>query len=167
MTEPVRIVTTINGVSRSLTVAPNLVVADLLREQLAFTGCKIGCDQAVCGSCTVLIDDMPTAACATFAFELDGKSVTTIEGLSADGSHPVQEAFLWNSAFQCGFCTPGMILSVVALLKLHPNPTEPTIREWLNANICRCTGYQGIVNAVRQVARMAQENSEEGEHGDC
>jgi aerobic-type carbon monoxide dehydrogenase small subunit (CoxS/CutS family) len=166
MTEPLQIVTTINGVSRSLTIAPNLVVADLLREQLALTGCKIGCDQAVCGSCTVLVDDMPMAACATFAFELDGKSVTTIEGLSADGSHPVQQAFLRNSAFQCGFCTPGMILSVVALLKLHPNPNDSTIREWLNANICRCTGYQAIVDAVRQAASMAQKNSEAGKHGD-
>ena len=157
MIASVEIALDVNGVSHVLSVLPNLVVADLLREELALTGCKIGCDQSVCGGCTVLVDGMPVAACATFAFELDGKSVTTIEGLSPDGLHPVQRAFLALSAFQCGFCTPGMILSVVALLKRHPDPDEMTIREWLNANICRCTGYQTIVDAVLLATRLAQE----------
>ena len=109
----------------------------------------------MCGACTVLVDGMPTTACTSFAFEFDGKALTTIEGLAAGGVlDPVQRAFLEHGAFQCGFCTPGMILSVKALLARHPDPDEPLIRQWLNANICRCTGYQMIVEAVRAVARV-------------
>jgi carbon-monoxide dehydrogenase small subunit len=123
------------------------------------TGCKVGCDQAVCGACTILVDGEPQTACTTFAFELDGKTVTTIEGLGsglANGTlHPVQRAFLDHTAFQCGFCTPGMILSVTALLARHPDPDEATIRRWLNANICRCTGYAMIIDAVKAAARAA------------
>jgi carbon-monoxide dehydrogenase small subunit len=155
MTAPIDIAVTINGKPHRLSVAPNRVLADLLREDLQLTGCKIGCDQAVCGACTVLVDDRPATACTTFAFELDGKSVLTIEGLGNGALHPVQRAFLDNTAFQCGFCTPGMILSVTALLARHPDPDEVTIRLWLNANICRCTGYQMIVDAVRDAARSA------------
>ncbi len=155
MTTPVVITVTVNGVSHGLEVAPNQVVADLLRDDLRLTGCKIGCDQAVCGACTVLVDGLPTAACATFAFELDGRTVTTIEGLADSTLHPVQRAFLDHTAFQCGFCTPGMILSVTALLARHPDPDETTIRRWLNANICRCTGYQMIVEAVLAAAKAA------------
>jgi carbon-monoxide dehydrogenase small subunit len=104
----------------------------------------------------VLVDGVPVTACTTFAFELDGKQVTTIEGLSeGDRLHPVQRAFLEHGAFQCGFCTPGMILSTVALLGRHPNPDEALIVEWLNANICRCTGYRMIVAAIRAAAAMA------------
>jgi carbon-monoxide dehydrogenase small subunit len=143
---------TVNGTRRRLSVAPNQVLADLLREELQLTGCKIGCDQAVCGACTVLVDGLPMTACTTFAFELDGKALTTIEGLSDGALHPVQQAFLEHTAFQCGFCTPGMILSVAALLARHPDPDEATIRQWLNANICRCTGYQMIIDAVRAAA---------------
>jgi carbon-monoxide dehydrogenase small subunit len=153
MSAPIAITVTINGARRQLAVPPNRVVADLLRDDLQLTGCKIGCDQAVCGACTVLVDGLPTAACTTFAFELDGKTVTTIEGLGAAADHPVQRAFLAHTAFQCGFCTPGMILSVTALLARHPDPDEATIRQWLNANICRCTGYQMIIDAVRAAAR--------------
>jgi aerobic carbon-monoxide dehydrogenase small subunit len=143
---------TVNGTRRRLSVAPNQVLADLLREELQLTGCKIGCDQAVCGACTVLVDGLPATACTTFAFELDGKALTTIEGLSDGALHPVQQAFLEHTAFQCGFCTPGMILSVAALLARYPDPDEATIRQWLNANICRCTGYQMIIDAVRAAA---------------
>ena len=133
---------------------PRRVVADLLREDLQLPGCKIGCDQAVCGACTVLVDDLPVTACTTFAFELEGKAVTTIEGLARDGGlHPIQRAFLEHGAFQCGFCTPGMILSVKALLARHPDPNEGLIRQWLSANICRCTGYQTIVEAVRAAVK--------------
>jgi carbon-monoxide dehydrogenase small subunit len=153
MTAPIPVTVTINGARRQLTVPPNQVVADLLRDDLQLTGCKIGCDQAVCGACTVLVDGLPTAACTTFAFELDGKTVTTIEGLGTAADHPVQRAFLAHTAFQCGFCTPGMILSVTALLARHPDPDEATIRQWLNANVCRCTGYQMIVEAVQAAAR--------------
>ena len=155
MTDAIEVAVTINGRGHRLTVPPRRVLADVLREDLQLLGCKIGCDQAVCGACTVLVDGMPVTACTTFAFELDGKAVTTIEGLAAGGIlDPVQRAFLEHSAFQCGFCTPGMILSVKALLARHPEPDERLIRQWLNANICRCTGYQMIVEAVRAAARI-------------
>ena len=154
MTNAIDITINVNDRVQRLSVLPRRVLADLLRDELQLTGCKIGCDQAVCGACTVLVDDLPVAACATFAFELDGKAVTTIEGLAReDGLHPIQQAFLEHGAFQCGFCTPGMILSVKALLARHPDPDEPLIRQWLSANICRCTGYQMIIEAVRAAAK--------------
>ena len=154
MTDTVEIAVTINGRAHRLSVPPRRVLADVLRDDLHLSGCKIGCDQAVCGACTVLIDDMPITACATFAFEVDGKAVTTIEGLSQGGDlDPVQRAFLEHGAFQCGFCTPGMILSIKALLARRPDPDEALIRQWLDANICRCTGYQMIIEAVRAAAR--------------
>jgi aerobic carbon-monoxide dehydrogenase small subunit len=150
----VDITLTVNGRTHRLNVPPHRVLADLLRDELQLTGCKIGCDQGVCGACTVLVDGMPATACTTFAFELDGKPITTIEGVAAGGElDAVQRAFLDHGAFQCGFCTPGMILSVKALLTRHPDPDEPLIRQWLNANICRCTGYQMIVEAVRAAAK--------------
>ena len=155
MTDMIEIAVTINGRAHRLAVLPRRVLADVLREDLQLLGCKIGCDQAVCGACTVLVDDMPVTACTTFAFELDGKAVMTIEGLAEnDALDPIQRAFLEHGAFQCGFCTPGMILSAKALLARHPDPDEVLIRQWLNANICRCTGYQMIVEAVRAAARM-------------
>jgi carbon-monoxide dehydrogenase small subunit len=154
MSPRIDIAITVNRRPYRLSVPSNRTVADLLREELLLTGCKIGCDQAVCGACTVLVDDLPATACTTFAFELDGKSVTTIEGLSERGAlHPIQRAFLEHSAFQCGFCTPGMILSVKALLDHHRDPDDLTIRQWLGANICRCTGYQMIIEAVRAAAK--------------
>ena len=154
MTSRVDIAITVNRRLHRLSVPPNRVVADLLREDLLLTGCKIGCDHAVCGACTVLVDGLPATACTTFAFELDGTALTTIEGLSDGGAlHPIQRAFLEHSGFQCGFCTPGMILSVKALLDHHRDPDEMTIRQWLGANICRCTGDQMIVEAVRAAAK--------------
>jgi carbon-monoxide dehydrogenase small subunit len=145
---------TVNGRPHRLRIAPRRVVADVLREDLYLTGCKIGCDQAVCGACTVLVDELPVTACTTFAFELDGKSVTTIEGLADEAElHPIQRAFLEHGAFQCGFCTPGMVLSVKALLARHPDPDEKLIRGWLSANICRCTGYRMIIEAVQAAAQ--------------
>jgi aerobic carbon-monoxide dehydrogenase small subunit len=154
MSEPVDITVTVNRRNYRLSVPANRVVADLLREELLLTGCKIGCDQGVCGACTVLVDGLPVTGCTTFAFELDGTAVTTIEGLSDGGAlHPIQRAFLEHNAFQCGFCTPGMILSLKALLGHHPDPDEATIRQWLGANICRCTGYQMIIEAVRAAAK--------------
>jgi carbon-monoxide dehydrogenase small subunit len=154
LTDTIDISVTVNGRIHRLSVPPRRVLADVLREDLQLVGCKIGCDQAVCGACTVLVDGMPMTACTIFTFELDGKAVTTIEGLvEGDGLNPIQRAFLEHGAFQCGFCTPGMILSVTALLARHPEPGEALIRQWLNANICRCTGYQMIVEAVQAVAR--------------
>jgi aerobic-type carbon monoxide dehydrogenase small subunit (CoxS/CutS family) len=154
MISPIDITLAVNRRAHQLKVPPNRIVADLLREELMLTGCKIGCDQGVCGACTVLVDGLPITACTTFAFELDGTAVTTIEGLSEDEKlHPVQRVFLEHHAFQCGFCTPGMILSVKALLDHHCDPDETTIRQWLSANICRCTGYQMIIEAVRAAAK--------------
>jgi carbon-monoxide dehydrogenase small subunit len=154
VTGAIDITLTVNGRTYRLSVPPRRMLADLLRDELRLTGCKIGCDQAVCGACTVLVDEMPVTACATFAFEVDGKAVTTIEGLGCAGAlHPIQQAFLEHGALQCGFCTPGMILSVKALLARYPDPDEPLIRQWLSANICRCTGYQMIIEAVRAAAK--------------
>jgi aerobic carbon-monoxide dehydrogenase small subunit len=154
MSGPIAITVTVNGRTHRLGVPPQRVAADLLREDLQLTGCKIGCDQGVCGACTVLADGVPITGCTTFAFELDGKTVTTIEGLAEGGAlHPIQRAFLDRGAFQCGFCTPGMILSVTALLARHPDPDEALIRQWLNANICRCTGYRMIIEAVQAAAK--------------
>src|SRR5271154_186391 len=128
MTDTIEIAVTINRRTHRLTVPPRRVLADVLREDLQLLGCKIGCDQAICGACTVLVDDLPVTACTTFAFELDGRSVTTIEGMANDDTlHPIQRAFLEHGGFQCGFCTPGMVLSVKALLARHPDPDEATI----------------------------------------
>lgn len=142
---------TVNGMVRECEVAPSTVLADVLRETLGLQGCKIACDQSVCGACTVLVDGHPVAACSSFAFASDGCAITTVEGLQQNGvMHAVQTSFLENSAFQCGFCTSGMILSIVALLRTHPEPDEDTIRDWLGGNVCRCTGYRAIVEAVRR-----------------
>ena len=113
-------------------------------------GCKVGSDGGVCGACTVLVGGIPVAACATFAFAVDGRSITTIEGLGRAGAlDRVQNAFLATGAFQCGFCTSGMILSIVALLERDPDPSDETIRDWLGGNLCRCTGYRQIADAIR------------------
>ena len=153
MSQLIDITLTVNECNHRLSVSARRILADLLREDLQLTGCKIGCDQAVCGACTVLVEGMPVTACTSFAFEFDGKAVTTTEGLAAGGVlDPVQQAFLEHGAFQCGFCTPGMILSVKALLARHPEPDEMLIRQWLDANICRCTGYEMIFDAVRAAA---------------
>jgi carbon-monoxide dehydrogenase small subunit len=152
--EPIAIALTLNGRALSASVSPQTMLADLLREQCGLTGTKIGCDQATCGACTVLVDGAPMAACATFAWQADGAAVTTIEGLAANGAlDPLQEAFKAKSAFQCGYCTPGMILSAKALLAQNPSPDRAAIRDWLSANVCRCTGYQMIVEAVEDAAR--------------
>ncbi len=152
--DPIAIALTLNGRALSASVAPQMLLADLLREQCGLTGTKIGCDQATCGACTVLIDGAPMAACATFAWQADGAAVTTIEGLAANGAlDPVQEAFKAKSAFQCGYCTPGMIMVAKALLAQSPSPDRAAIRDWLSANVCRCTGYQMIVEAVEDAAR--------------
>jgi aerobic carbon-monoxide dehydrogenase small subunit len=145
---------TLNGKTHDLAVAPNVVLADLLRDRFALNGCKVGCDEGVCGACTVLIDGNPVAACTAFAFMADGRSVTTIEGLGHTGVlDRVQAAFLATGALQCGFCTSGMILSVVALLLHAPDPDDVTIRDWLGGNLCRCTGYRQIVDAIRRAMR--------------
>ena len=142
---------TVNGQQREARVEPRKTLADFLREDCALTGTHLGCEHGVCGACTVLLDGEAVRSCLVFAVQAEGAEVTTVEGLTpADGSlSPVQEAFREAHGLQCGFCTPGFIVSVTALLRDNPNPTDDEIREGLSGNLCRCTGYQGIVNAVR------------------
>jgi aerobic carbon-monoxide dehydrogenase small subunit len=148
----------INGETRQADVAPNLLLIDFLRDTEQLKGAKIGCSRGVCGSCTVLVDGIPVAACSKFAFQIDAAKVTTIEGL-ADGDtlDVVQQAFVDNSAFQCGYCTPGMILLTKALLAHHQNPDRATIVEWLSSNVCRCTGYAQIIAAVETAVQRSRE----------
>lgn len=148
---PVRV--TLNGVARSITVPVERTAADLLRDDLRMTGTRVGCSRGVCGACVALVDGVPAATCSMFAFQLDGCSVQTIEGLAQDGKlHPVQQAFVDLGAFQCGYCTSGMVLLTKALLEHHPRPDRGTIVEWISSNVCRCTGYAQIIAAVEQAA---------------
>jgi carbon-monoxide dehydrogenase small subunit len=155
MSPPLAITLTVNGLRRVIAAPANAILSDILREQLDYSSVKIGCDQGLCGACTVLIDGMPAIACTMFAFEADGKAITTIEGLSGGdgGLHPIQRAFLDHDAIQCGFCTPGLVLSVSALLAINPAPDREAIRQWLSAHVCRCTGYEMIIDAVTDAAR--------------
>lgn len=144
---------TLNGETIDVSVTAHHVLADLLRDHFRLTGLNISCASGVCGSCTVLVDGAPVSACAQFAYSIHGKDVVTIEGLDRDGKlSPVQAAFSEHSAFQCGYCTPGMILLATALLAENPHPSREEIRAWMNANICRCTGYEMIIEAVEQAA---------------
>jgi aerobic carbon-monoxide dehydrogenase small subunit len=146
---------TINGKSWTGTVAENRTLADFLRSEVVLTGTRIACDHAVCGACTVLLDGFPVAACAIFAFQAAGRAISTIEGLEGPdgGLHPIQQAFLANGAFQCGFCASGMILLAKALLDTNPHPDRQEIIRWMSANVCRCTGYSQIVDAVADCAK--------------
>jgi aerobic-type carbon monoxide dehydrogenase small subunit (CoxS/CutS family) len=158
--ETIAIALTLNGRAVRAAVPPQLMLVDFLRDERGLTGTKIGCDQATCGACTVLIDGTPAAACSTFAWQADGAAVTTIEGLAADGAlDPVQAAFKARSAFQCGYCTPGMIVLAKSLLAADPAPDRATIRDWISANVCRCTGYQMIIEAVEDAARRMRESA--------
>ncbi|MFN3336077.1 MAG: (2Fe-2S)-binding protein [Thermomicrobium sp.] len=152
--ERVPITVTVNGRRISAVVEPRMTLADFLREELGLTGTKLGCEHGVCGSCTVLWDGAAVRSCLVLAAQADGANITTIEGLATDGTlHPVQQAFWEAHALQCGFCTPGMVLTAVALLAENPNPSEEEIREALSGNLCRCTGYQNIVRAVQLAAQ--------------
>ena len=146
---------TINGVTQNVVLDdPRITLLDLLRERLHLAGTKKGCDRGQCGACTVLIDGRRVNSCLTLAVMKDGAEVTTIEGLAKNGKlHPVQASFLKNDGFQCGFCTPGFVVSITAFLRDHPDPDDEDIREALSGNLCRCTGYQGIIAAVRQAAK--------------
>jgi len=145
---------TVNGRARTATVEPRLTLADLLRDACRLTGTHLGCEHGVCGACTVLVDGAAVRSCLMFAVQADGAEVTTIEGIgSSDGElSPVQQAFRDCHGLQCGFCTPGFVVSVTAFLRDNPSPTDTEIRHALSGNLCRCTGYQGIVKAVRQAA---------------
>jgi len=144
---------TVNEEPREIAVEPWWTLLDVLRDQLELTGAKKGCDRGDCGACTVLLDGKPIVSCTTLAVQADGRRVTTIEGLMHEGSlHPLQQAFVDVGAVQCGFCTPGMVLAAKALLAENPSPTEDDVREAIAGNLCRCTGYAKIVEAVLSVA---------------
>jgi aerobic carbon-monoxide dehydrogenase small subunit len=144
----------VNGQRERVDVEPRRTLADALREDLGLTGTHLGCEQGVCGACTILLDGEPVRACLMLAVQADGSSLTTVEGLAAgDGElHPLQQAFADCHGLQCGFCTPGFLISALHLLATDPDPSRESIRTGLSGNICRCTGYSGIVDAVRQAA---------------
>lgn len=144
---------TINGKSRKLIVKPNELLLNVIRKDLGLTGTKYGCGTGECGACTVLIDEEPVLSCLTLAVTVDKKKVTTIEGIGTDENpHPLQQTFVETGAVQCGFCTPGMILSAKALLDKNPNPTEDEIKRAIEGNLCRCTGYIKIIEAIKLAA---------------
>jgi carbon-monoxide dehydrogenase small subunit len=148
----------LNGIRRELHVRSDEMLIDLLRDRFGLNGTKLACDVGACGACTVLVDGRPMASCSTFAWQADGADIQTVEGLAdADGTlDPVQRAFVDNSAFQCGYCTPGMILLARALLDRDPAPDRVKIRSWMSANVCRCTGYEMIVEAVEDAAGLVR-----------
>jgi aerobic carbon-monoxide dehydrogenase small subunit len=156
---------TVNGQRRRARVEPRRTLADLLRQELGLTGTHLACEHGVCGSCTVLVDGEAVRACLMFGVQADGSEVTTVEGLAGDepGSlGPVQRAFWEAHGLQCGFCTPGFVVSVTAFLRECPDPDDEQIRAALSGNLCRCTGYQGIVRAVRLAARFLRGEQEAG-----
>ncbi len=144
---------TVNGVERTARVAPRTLLVHLLREQLGLTGTHVGCDTSNCGACTVWLDGDAVKSCTVLAMQAEGSDVTTIEGISASGEmHPMQTAFHEQHGLQCGYCTPGMVMSAIKLLESNPDPTDDEIRNGLEGNLCRCTGYQNIVKSVRAAA---------------
>ena len=148
----------VNGVDHTSEVEPRMLLVHYLRDALALTGTHVGCETSICGACTVLLDGQAVKSCTVFAVQADGSNITTIEGLAANGNlRPVQEGFWECHGLQCGFCTPGILLTAEALLKEIPNPSEVEIREWLSGNLCRCTGYQNIVAAIQEAAKTLSE----------
>lgn len=153
-----RISVTVNGRRYSHEVEPRLLLVHYLRDVLGLTGTHIGCETGLCGACTVLLNGQAVKSCLLFAVQADGQEITTIEGLASDGQlHPVQQGFWEKHGLQCGYCTPGMILAAVQLLRRNPDPTEEEIRHALVGNLCRCTGYQQIVEAVQWAAEKLRE----------
>ncbi len=157
MTElyPVRL--TVNGVVYERTIEPRLLLSDFLRHELGLTGTHVGCEHGSCGACTVLMDGQAVRSCILFAVQADGHDLTTVEGLSADPArlHPLQAAFRETHALQCGYCTPGFLMTVIPFLEENPHPSEAEIRDTLSGNLCRCTGYQKIVEAVLLAAKKS------------
>jgi aerobic carbon-monoxide dehydrogenase small subunit len=144
---------TVNGVARQADVEPRTLLVYFLRETLGLTGTNVGCDTTSCGSCTVLVDGESVKSCNLLAVQVDGREVTTIEGMATDGEmHPIQEAFHRNHGLQCGYCTPGMIMAAAGYLEENPDPTDEQVRESLEGNLCRCTGYQNIVRSILDAA---------------
>ncbi|MGH9869894.1 MAG: (2Fe-2S)-binding protein [Candidatus Polarisedimenticolia bacterium] len=157
------VVLVVNGAEHRIAVRPYDVLLDVLRERLNLTGTRRGCDMGTCGCCTVQLDGRPVLSCLTLAVEADGRRITTIEGVSEarpEGAlHPVQEAFVQTGGSQCGFCTPGFIMTAVSLLERNPDPTEAEVRDAISGNMCRCTGYIAIVEAILQAARELRAQS--------
>jgi aerobic carbon-monoxide dehydrogenase small subunit len=148
-----RVSVTVNGVAREAEVEPRTLLVYFLREALGLTGTNVGCDTSSCGSCTVLLDGESVKSCTLLAVQAEGREVTTIEGIAADGQmHPIQDAFHRNHGLQCGYCTPGMIMAAASFLQENPNPTDEQVRESLEGNLCRCTGYQNIVKSILDAA---------------
>ena len=148
-----RVSVTVNGVAREAEVEPRTLLVYFLREALGLTGTNVGCDTSSCGSCTVLLDGESVKSCTLLAFQAEGREVTTIEGIANDGQmHPIQDAFHRNHGLQCGYCTPGMIMAAASFLQENPNPTDEQVRESLEGNLCRCTGYQNIVKSILDAA---------------
>jgi carbon-monoxide dehydrogenase small subunit len=149
------ITVTVNGVQYTRDVEPRLLLSDFIRHDLGLTGTHVGCEHGVCGTCTVLFDGEPIRSCLMFAVQADGHDVTTVEGLGdPEHLHPLQEAFMQMHALQCGFCTPGLLMTLVAFLRDNPSPHDQKIREAIAGNLCRCTGYQNVVDAVKVAADM-------------
>lgn len=160
-TEKTRIQVTVNGTRRSGSVEPRTLLVHFLRDDLGLTGTHVGCDTSQCGACVVMVDGVTTKSCTRLAVQVDGSTIETIEGL-ANGTeyHPIQDAFWEKHGLQCGYCTPGMIMSAKALLERNPNPTEAEIRHELEGNLCRCTGYQNIVKSVQYAAEKMQQGAD-------
>ena len=153
----------VNGADRSADVEPRLLLAHLIREEFGLTGTHVGCDTTSCGACTVLLDGQPVKSCTMFGVQADGRAVTTVEGLLQDGQlHPIQAAFKQEHGLQCGFCTPGMMLTGSALLADNPSPTDDEVRWAISGNICRCTGYMNIVKAIQAAGSDMAANASEG-----
>jgi aerobic carbon-monoxide dehydrogenase small subunit len=149
---------TINGENRELLVEPRKLLTDALREDCGLTGTHVGCEHGVCGACTVLVDGRPARACLTYAIQMEGHEISTIEGVAPQGKlSPLQQAMHEEHGLQCGFCTPGIIMTFEAFLARHPDPSEAEIREALSGNLCRCTGYQNIVRAITKAAQTMRE----------
>jgi carbon-monoxide dehydrogenase small subunit len=153
MSDRFNVTVTVNGTQYERTVEPRLLLSDFLRHELGLTGTHVGCEHGVCGACTVLFDGQPVRSCLMFAVQADGHQILTVEALGTmERMHPLQEAFQETHAVQCGFCTPGFLMTLVPFLEGNPDPTEAEIREAMSGNLCRCTGYQHIVDAVRLAA---------------
>ena len=145
---------TVNGVTREARCEPRKLLVDVIREDFGLTGTHVGCEHGICGACTILVNGEAARSCLMLAVQADGGELQTVEGLAEDGKlHPLQEAFREHHGLQCGFCTPGMLMTALDLLRTNPEPTDAEIREGISAVLCRCTGYQGIVNAVRAAAK--------------
>lgn len=159
-----RIAVTVNGKTHDVEVEGRLTLADMLRHRLNLTGTHLGCEHGVCGACTVLVESRSTRSCLMLAVQTDGKSVETVESLvGADGvRHPLQDAFIANHGLQCGYCTPGMLMTLIELLRVDTDPSEAKVREAISGNLCRCTGYQGIVDAALTAAKTMARQKEAG-----